>query len=425
MYDDERLLIISNNVLSETTNNGKTLLSFFDNLPPKNVNQLYFSGELPTIENYNYFRISDMDIIRGRVKPANRGAVVYTNQDITEKEEWYKGKKHQYGNIKRLAREILWYKAWESDSLWSWLDQISPTTLFFLGGDACFAYEICKTIKLKYNSKLAMYITDDYVMPRRYETWTAKLRRMLIRKHLKENILMTDVFFTVSEIMARDYYAEFGKKSYTIVNMSDCLKQVNIIKRDDYVNLVYAGSLYYGRDDVLVSLSEAIKRFNIKGNGVKIKLYIYSNVSMNGKLIRKFSQFKDTIFEGALGFEELRQILNAMNIVVFVESFEEKNIEKVKYSLSTKIPEYMSLEKPILAIGPKEIGSIDYLEDVAFCINDKEYLYFGLEKLINNKSLQERLGKMAKEKYELNHRKIIVQEKFLGVLFGKIGCDKV
>ena len=53
----DRLLIISNNVLSETNNNGKTILSYFDTIPKEQVAQLYFSGECPQIEGYRYYQL--------------------------------------------------------------------------------------------------------------------------------------------------------------------------------------------------------------------------------------------------------------------------------------------------------------------------------------------------------------------------------
>ena len=66
MIKQERLLIISNNVLSTTNNNGKTILSCIDSIPQDQVQQLYFSNETPTVSGYRYFKISDTDVIRTR-----------------------------------------------------------------------------------------------------------------------------------------------------------------------------------------------------------------------------------------------------------------------------------------------------------------------------------------------------------------------
>ena len=76
MVKQERLLIISNNVLSTTRNNGKTILSCIDTLPKNQVRQLYFSEEIPTLADYKYYQISDTDIINARLKREKPGRAI-------------------------------------------------------------------------------------------------------------------------------------------------------------------------------------------------------------------------------------------------------------------------------------------------------------------------------------------------------------
>ena len=105
--------------------------------------------------------------------------------------------------------------------------------------------------------------------------------------------------------------------------------------------------------------------------------------------------------------------------MVFVESFEEKYIDKTKYSLSTKVPEYLSLKKPILAIGPKNVGSMKYLKDVAQCVHDISDLEEKIEELLFNPKLVSSLKKKSEEKYLKNHNNEINIKKFYDILFEK------
>mgnify|MGYP000361581007 CR=1 FL=1 len=75
--NDEKILIISNNVLSQTSNNGKTLLSYFKNLNSKNIYQLYFSEEIPQLSGYHYYKLSDKDILKGYLNEKKRGMAIY------------------------------------------------------------------------------------------------------------------------------------------------------------------------------------------------------------------------------------------------------------------------------------------------------------------------------------------------------------
>lgn len=60
-----RTLVVSNNPFSTTSNNGKTLASFFKDFPKDKIAQLYFSPALPDEESFpNYFQITDLQMFR-------------------------------------------------------------------------------------------------------------------------------------------------------------------------------------------------------------------------------------------------------------------------------------------------------------------------------------------------------------------------
>ena len=68
-----KILVISNNVLSPTRNNGKTILSFIEGIDKACVRQLYFNGEKPSVEGYSYYQLSDHDVMYGICKKERRG----------------------------------------------------------------------------------------------------------------------------------------------------------------------------------------------------------------------------------------------------------------------------------------------------------------------------------------------------------------
>ena len=78
----------------------------------------------------------------------------------------------------------------------------------------------------------------------------------------------------------------------------------------------------------------------------------------------------------------------------------------------------MSVAKPILAIGPEEIGSMQYLQDVAVCVNDVKNLYDDVESLLDNQEICELYSYKARKKYEKNHNKELLQKEFVKNLIG-------
>ena len=410
----KKLLIISNNVLSNTNNNGKTLLSFVKGIKGIQIAQLYFSGEVPMIYDYKYFRISDKNIIKGLFN-RNRGAAVYPSSRISLQQEVNHIKSIVGRNeFSLVARELLWLG--KSRSLLMWLDDFHPDSIIFLAGDSIFAYSICEFIMSRYNSKLNLYITDDYIMPRTKENIIHYFRRKIIIKKLSKAIQSSSSFFTISDLMRNVYKKRFGKDSNIIANFSEDYYDRSYIKKENEIIFAYTGSFYYKRSDVLGRIAQSIKNYNSKSKGKKAKLMLYSNENPDLSIRKQIIVPGASEYGGSLSKGELIERLNTSDVLVFVESFDQSEIEKVKYSLSTKVSEYLSVGKPILAVGPKNVSSINYLKDVSICAFNEDDILATVSEIIDNYNIRLESGAKARKKYMLSHNKNTLQKDFVSKL---------
>lgn len=414
MISKQRLLIISNNVLSNNRNNGKTIYSYIDSVPAKNVAQLYFSSEKPSIKGYKYFQISDYDVLRGMVLPEKRGRMTECSDDSDNSSgaDISKDVVTVKNNFTRIIREIVWYRKWKSDQLSEWLDEFNPTSVFFVGGDSMFAYKICEYITHRFSVKLTTYITDDYIMPRETETILGKIRRILIRKNMRNILSLSNNFYTVSPQMQKAYSQIFKKDSKVIFNLTESLKDESCTQDNSKITIMYAGSLYYGRDHVIELIASAVEKFN-ENSDRKAQIKVFTNTVPDEISMRKISKEGCSKYCGSLNRDELKKEMNQSDILLFVESFDKEQIEKTRFSLSTKVSEYLSVGKIILAVGPKGIGSIDYLSDAAFCINNYKNIIESTILLLNSLYDNEKYADLAYEKYIEKHDKEILQSNFL------------
>lgn len=415
----KKLLIISNNVLSETNNNGKTILSFVRDTENLSVAQIYFSGEVPKVGGYNYFRISDKDVIRGLFRHSRRGKVVHAETQKQGSDDFSIRKAVGRNDVTLAAREALWWKKWKSRGLVEWLDAYRPDAIFFVAGDTLFPYAICEYIKKRYNAPLSVYVTDDYIMPRPEETVLHGMRRRSIRKHMVKILKMASTFYTVSQLMRETYLRELHRDSMVAFNMSDDLYDNSVVKKEKEIVLTYTGSFYYGRANTLGRLALAIQDYNKKHPEASARLLLYSNTEPSDEIRKTICIPGASEYKGSLNQTQLRDRLNTSDILVFVESFEKDQIEKIRFSLSTKVSEYLSVEKPILAIGPSGTGSMDYLSDVAFCVTSEGDINSASE-LIQNKEYQEKSARKSREKYLKYHDKRTLQKEFLMNVLGTV-----
>ena len=170
--------------------------------------------------------------------------------------------------------------------------------------------------------------------------------------------------------------------------------------------------MYYGRIEVLIKLINVLKEYN-NTHVNKGVLKIFSSTVLTKKQLDILNCINVSEYMGAVNSTELCKVLNNADVLVFVESFDEKYIEKTKLSLSTKLPEYMSLKKPILAIGPETIGSIDYIKNETFCVTDLKKISEVIQTIFNSDEERVIKAKKAYDKYLRNHTKINIQNQFL------------
>ena len=315
-----------------------------------------------------------------------------------------------------MVREVLWLGAWKSKKLICWLDEFSPSVVFFIGGDSLFAHRIYQYIVKRFKAKSALYLTDDYIIPRKNASIFTKIRQCLIKKSIKKSLDYSDNFFTISTKMSKAYYHIFGRKSEIIVNMTNSLKRNNIAL-DKKNTFVYAGSLYYGRELVLEKVAHAIKVYNNSHENNKAFLKIYSNSMPSNKMLNMLNKDGASKFCGSLDYEQLIVEYNKASVLVFVESYDTSQIEKTKYSLSTKVPEYLSVGKPILAIGPRKIGSMEFVKGYALCVYSEKDIDGSVAKLIEDRNLCSNLSEKALRFYSTKLNKNVLQNQFLSKLF--------
>lgn len=400
---NQRLLIISNNVLSTTKNNGKTIYSYICKLPENHVAQLYFSAELPEMAGYFYYQLSDRSILKGIFGQKYRGAEM-TKLLSDNRKENISGVCHRIPRnmVTMLLRELLWRNKWHSTQLDDWLDKINPDVVLFVAGDCLFPYAICKYVVKRYKCRLGIYVTDDYILPRSYERFPAKMYRMKIKETMRECLNFTDAFFTVSEKMRKKYRSVLRRDSFCIVNLSESLRNEKLqkrVERNQPVIFIYTGSLYYGREKTILAIAKEMEKYNLEHDR-KAVLELYLNEKPEEKILKMFHNISCIRYRGRAEKEQLKVRLNMCNILVFAESFQRDQIEKVKYSLSTKIPEYLSLGKPVFAVGSGHAGAMEYLKDAAVCISHRRDIYHGICVLMNSAGTREYYASAALEKYK-------------------------
>ena len=163
----------------------------------------------------------------------------------------------------------------------------------------------------------------------------------------------------------------------------------------------YIGNLEYDRWKNLIDIAEVIENSDIKE---EVEFNVYSGET-NPQILEKMKNTKGLNYRGRISAEEVNNKIIESDILLHVENFEKKNVDRVKYSVSTKIPDSLASGNILFAYGPENVESIDYIKrnNAGIVVNKKEEIVKNLNSILKN-NIDKDIIKNAKNLVEKNHR---------------------
>ena len=361
-----RVLFVSVNPFSSTSNNGKTFASFFEGYPTESVAQLYFHRELPSSTVcQNYFRITDEHLLKDLARPwrvtgEKVSNVSTSSSPIPEKTHAaLKGSRTAH-----LVRQLVWTQVrLDNSKLLAWLEEFDPEIVFFCGGGAAALYPKVSALADQHRAKLALYITDDYVLPIASSNASARAMRLWTRRVFEHLAARADLVLTIGELMSERYKEEFGFDSFPVMNMVDVPEvqpeaHPTAACPEEPLTLVYAGSLHSNRWQVLEKVVESISRLAERGVAARLRVF---GPMPTPEMLAAIHRPPLARYGGLLSPDELGRAIADADVLVHVEADDAESVAVTALSVSTKIPEYLASGRSILAVGPRGLASIEYL----------------------------------------------------------------
>lgn len=407
------ILVISHNVLSKTTAMGKTLSSILSCVPAENLAQLYFHSEIPTIDQcQNYFCIKDQDVLlsifKRQIKPTIYGKEdIQTDRRSPRTDRGFVSKIYQFSRRRTPLiynmRNLMWkIGKWDTVQLRKWLDDFQPNLIFFASGDYSFSYQIAYSISTRLNIPILMWCCDDFYFSQRYENTVGGkyCHRDLMRwvKRISERL---ESVVVIGEKMKHDYATLFPVPIYVI--RISATQNFEARPYDERSRIVYIGGLGVNRISPLIELGQQLKDANISGYEW---IDVYSN-DKNAKTLNQLTEENGIRFHGSVPAEDVPTLLGSAKFILHVEAFDENAIERTRYSLSTKIGESLQSGACIIAYGPKEIESIQYLSKnhAAVVLHGADEIGSAVIKLNSSPGMYKEYIHRARRLAEENHNK--------------------
>ena len=198
-----------------------------------------------------------------------------------------------------------------------------------------------------------MWCADDYYLG---HSLKGLVHRNLMRwlKRMDDEIASV---ITISDKMARDYATLFHQPICVVrISADDNPYRIPFSERK---GIVYIGSLGVGRLKPLLELAREVQSAGACGFEA---IDVYTG-DRNEKTLAELHAEPGIRYHGQIDEDQVLRVLGTALYVLHVESFEARFKERTRYSLSTKIGESLASGACLIAYGPSNIASIEYLSE--------------------------------------------------------------
>lgn len=405
---------------------SNTLRDIFSCWNPDNLALVYTSSQLPDSDAcHNYFQISENQVLKSVFHPTMKVGCKVVNtpnndsKDATEERERYKQAHKGHSTWLRLAREVVWKLGhWKTDALKKFVKEFNPDVIFVPIFPTAYMGRIEQYIIRLTNKPTVCYLADDNYSYDSCSGLADYIHRFWTRQYVGPLARRSSKMFVIVDKEKEDTDSRFGTDSVILTKSIDFSgKAYTHHTPNSPLKFVYTGSLIIGRDKTLTLVADAINRVNAEYGETKAELFVYSQTVPDDQIMARIDS-GSSHYCGCVPHQQIKGIQDSADVVVFAEALSGKEANAAKLSFSTKITDYISNGKCVLAIGKEYIAPIDYFKrnDAAVIACSEEDVFKRVKNIVDNPDVIDSYGEKAFNCAVRNHEKGMMEERFIDTI---------
>jgi len=287
-----------------------------------------------------------------------------------------------------------------SEKYLQWIDEVQPVYIYTSVSSLNMAKFVDELMKARPQLRAIIHCYDDWVKPNYFtisRSYTKKSSDIL-----RSIISRAAITLTSSEKMAKDYEERYGRPFVAFPNPVEQISQ-DICVNSESRSITFVGKILNHNIKSIVLFATALAKSNSN-----LTLDIYSDVRDEVKNKIK-SKYNNTVFHGWVNHDDIPEIIRNSRILYLPISIDKQTIKFTKYSMSTKMSEYLSSGVPVLYQGPDGIAMTEMLEKYrcAFIVknNDVNMIASTIKQIIDDnegvKQVVDAALKLYKDKFEM------------------------
>lgn len=425
-----KVLIIGQTFTTDT-GGGITLSCLFRDWPKENLAIAVESKEaLDLSKCANYYRLG-FDELRmpfpfslaqrktksGLVsKEASVGAVT-----ISENSRLKQKLKNSFDTLLDKTGLFLWVygRQYVSQSFLQWVMAYDPDIIYYQPNSyksIDFVLELQRIIR----KPLVAHVMDDWfsfaIKPSPlYGYW---------QKQLDEKVRLlfdaTQLHLSICDYMSREYEQRYGHRFYAFHNAVEIDFWEKYAKKDANPSLpfriLYAGRVGYGIDDTLLKVGHVIENMGRQNRQVLLEI---QTKDQGHPSLNAFSHFRHVKITDPIAYEALPRKFAEADALLIPCDFEGSGVAFIKYSMPTKVSEYMATGTPVIVIGPTDTALVQYAQQgwAHVCSTNSEAdIGQAITAILESQPLRSRIALKARELAAKNHDRAEIVRQFRSLL---------
>ena len=401
---EPKILIISNDCLSLSNSNGRTLRNFLVGWSKDKLAQFALRSNDPDWDVCaNYFCVSDKQALRAFLGRGYGGGPIMPLQD--KRANAPTGKKTERTALTMLLRELVWNsRRWTKNGFWRWVEDFAPQLVLLQAGDCGFMFRLAEDLARKYNIPLVIYNSEgyyfkkfDYFQGRGLAHWCYPVFHKIFSRQFERTVHHAACSVYACKPLQDDYDAALGLPSHTMYTATEVKPEAG--QKNPVFTTSYLGNLGVGRHQPLIEIANALQSISNE-----LYLDVYGKIP-NDAVQAVFDACPGIRYKGFVSYEQVVEIMYTSDLLVHAENFSDFYREDLKYAFSTKLADSLACGTCFLVYAPEEMACARYLRDneVAWVVSNGQALTEVLTKLVNDPVAREQYLVRASQVISRNH----------------------
>lgn len=239
----------------------------------------------------------------------------------------------------------------------AFIKKMQPEVIYTCGCSIT-VLKTARKIAKKYGIPIVLHMMDNWDETMYRSTLLSWPFSWILNRELKLVNRLSDGNLAISEALCEKMEREHSVPYYALMNTIDTIAEKSCCYEREKLIFIYAGSLSINR---YVSLSHVARALQEALGTDGYVFHMFVPPAQNTAEMHAHFEGCCVKFSNYVPREQLLREYMKADVLVLAESLDDNFCQFTKYSLSTKIPEYMSMGKPILAYLRHDLYSYSYL----------------------------------------------------------------